>query len=248
VGNDANGGQIREVLEEIGIPTDGIFEESGRQTTVKTRIFANQQQVVRIDRETIEHPNDFIVRDILKFLSKRIGDCDAIIISDYEKGLLSKRLIRPIFQKAKESKKGIMVDPKPKNFYLYKGATLITPNTKEASEASGIPISDESSLKRVGRTLLKKLECESLVITRGEEGMAIFEPHREFFVRTVAKEVYDVTGAGDTVIGTVALALTAGASVIDAVRLANYAAGIVVAKRGTATADRGELIKAIRGD
>jgi D-beta-D-heptose 7-phosphate kinase/D-beta-D-heptose 1-phosphate adenosyltransferase len=248
VGNDVNGDRIREALEGIGIPTDGIFEEKGRQTTVKTRIFANQQQVVRIDRETIEHPGDFIARDIWEFLSKKIEECDAVIISDYEKGLLTRRLIRPILQKAKRLKKGIMVDPKPKNFYLYKGATLITPNTKEASEASGIPITDESSLRRVGRKLLKKLECEALVITRGEEGMAIFEPHREFFVRTVAKEVYDVTGAGDTVIGTVTLGLTAGASVIDAVRLANYAAGIVVGKRGTATANREELIKAIRED
>jgi D-beta-D-heptose 7-phosphate kinase/D-beta-D-heptose 1-phosphate adenosyltransferase len=140
-----------------------------------------------------------------------------------------------------------MVDPKLKNFFYYKGATVVTPNAGEASAASGILINDLSSLKSVGRMLLKKLECDVLVITRGEEGMAIFEPRQEpFLVSTVAKEVYDVTGAGDTVIGTMALALGAGARVIEAAKLANYAAGIAVGKIGTATVSQEELIKAIR--
>jgi rfaE bifunctional protein kinase chain/domain len=161
--------------------------------------------------------------------------------------LLTKGLIRATIRRARERKKFIMVDPKLKNFFYYKKATVVTPNIAEASAASGILINDVSSLKRAGRILLKKLGCDVLVITRGEEGIAIFEPHQEpFLVPTVAKEVYDVTGAGDTVIGTMALALGAGARVIEAAKLANYAAGIVVGKIGTATVRRAELVNAVK--
>jgi D-beta-D-heptose 7-phosphate kinase/D-beta-D-heptose 1-phosphate adenosyltransferase len=247
IGDDLNGERIREELRKIGIHTDGIFDEPGRQTTVKTRIFANQQQVVRIDREITDHPKDSTLQDMLKFLAKRIEDCEAVILSDYEKGLLGKKLIRTTIQKAKASKKWIMVDPKLKNFFFYKGATVVTPNRKEASEASGIPISDQVSLNRVGGVLLRRLKCDALVITQGEEGMTIFETHQEpDFVRAEAKEVYDVTGAGDTVIGTIALAMATGAKIKDAARLANYAAGIVVGKRGTSTVNQEELIRGIR--
>jgi D-beta-D-heptose 7-phosphate kinase/D-beta-D-heptose 1-phosphate adenosyltransferase len=142
-----------------------------------------------------------------------------------------------------------MVDPKVKNFFFYKGATVITPNTNEASEASRIAVIDQSSVEKMGRKLLKRLSCDALVITQGEKGMTIFEPHRKpYRVPTVAKEVYDVTGAGDTVIGTMALALGAGprVSVKDAASLANYAAGIVVGKVGTATVGKEELLKVIK--
>jgi len=245
VGDDETGQTIISLLKKIGIGTDGVFIEPGRQTTVKTRIFAQTQQVVRIDRETTDHLKTGTFRDLSEFLKKKTGEFDGVILSDYGKGLLTGELIRRTIRKAKEMKKVVLVDPKPKNFSFYKGATVVTPNTKEAGEGSGIPISDELSLKKAGRKLLRKLKCEALVVTRGEEGMAIFEPHQEFFVHTVAKEVYDVTGAGDTVIGTIAMALATGANVIDAVRLANYAAGIVVEKKGTATVHREELIKTI---
>jgi D-beta-D-heptose 7-phosphate kinase/D-beta-D-heptose 1-phosphate adenosyltransferase len=140
-----------------------------------------------------------------------------------------------------------MVDPKLRNFFFYKGATVITPNTNEASEASRIPAAGQSSVEKMGRSLLRRLKCHALVITQGEKGMTIFEPHQKPYpVPTVAKEVYDVTGAGDTVIGTMALALAAGAGVKDAAKLANYAAGIVVGKRGTATVTQKELVRAIR--
>jgi D-beta-D-heptose 7-phosphate kinase/D-beta-D-heptose 1-phosphate adenosyltransferase len=246
VGDDETGQTIIGLLKKIGIGTDGIFIEPGRQTTVKTRIFAHTQQVVRIDRETTDHLKTGTFRNLSEFLKEKIGGFDGVILSDYGKGLLTRELIRGTIRKAKQMEKVVLVDPKPKNFSFYKGATIVTPNTKEAAEASGISISDESSLKKAGRKLLRRLKCEALVVTRGDEGMAIFEPHQEFFVHTVAKEVYDVTGAGDTVIGTIAMALATGANVIDAVRLANYAAGIVVEKKGTATVHREELIKAIR--
>jgi D-beta-D-heptose 7-phosphate kinase/D-beta-D-heptose 1-phosphate adenosyltransferase len=231
----------------MGVGLHGLFVEQGRQTTVKTRIIAHQQQIVRIDREATDHLKVPTLRNLSEFIKKNMEGFNGIILSDYGKGLLTKELIRATIRRAREMKKFIMVDPKLKNFSHYKGATVITPNAAEASAASGILINDLSSLKRAWSMLLKKLGCDVLVITRGEEGMAIFEPRQEpFLVPTVAKEVYDVTGAGDTVIGTMALALGAGARVIEAAKLANYAAGIAVGKIGTATVSQEELIKAIR--
>lgn len=250
IGDDENGEKIRNRLVEKGIKTDGIFPEKGRQTTVKTRIIAHHphhQQLVRIDRETTDGPSAHILRTLLDFLKTNIEHFDGIVISDYGKGLLRNELIRTIIEQARELKKFVMVDPKLKNFSCYKRATVVTSNIKEASEKSRISIAGDSSVERMGRKLLEQLECEILVITRGEEGMTIFEANRKpTHVQNAAKEVFDVTGAGDTVIGTMALALAAGAKVKDAARLANYAAGIVVGKRGTATVQREELIKVIR--
>ncbi len=248
VGNDEMGRKVRGHLVEKGIG-HRIFIEEGRQTTVKTRVFANQQQVVRIDRETIEHPKVSVLRELSNFVMNEIDDVEGVIISDYGKGLLTGTLIRGMIRKARKSKKFIMVDPKLRNLRFYRGATVVTPNTKEASEASRVPVVDGSSIGKIGEKLLRELKCKALVITRGEEGMAIFEPHREpVYVRTEAREVYDVTGAGDTVIGTLALALGSGTNVgvKEAATLANYAAGIVVGKMGTATATRKDLLDAIK--
>lgn len=244
VGDDEMGQKVVNELNGMGVHR--IFVERGRQTTVKTRIIAHHQQVVRIDRETTEHPEGSTLRNLSRFLKENIEGFDGIILSDYGKGLLTRGLILATIRKARRAKKFVMVDPKLKNFFSYKGATVITPNTAEVSAALGVPIIDLPSLKKAGGLLLKRLRCDALVITRGEEGMAIFEPHQEpILVPTVAKEVYDVTGAGDTVIGTIALACAAGAGIKDAARLANYAAGIVVGKMGTATVTREELKKAI---
>jgi len=249
VGDDEMGLKIRKKLEEIGIQAEGIFTEKGRQTTLKTRIFANQQQVVRIDRETIDHPKPPILRDLANFIMGKIEDFDGIIISDYGKGVLTGTLIRAIIRKAGKSRKPVLVDPKLRNYKFYKGATVVTPNTKEASEASRVPIVDGSSIEKIGSKLLKELECKALVITQGEKGMAIFESHQKpIDVRTEKVEVFDVTGAGDTVIGTLALALGTGldVSIKEAAELANYAAGVVVGKMGTATATRKDLMEAIK--
>jgi rfaE bifunctional protein kinase chain/domain len=247
VGDDEPGQKIIEKLTEEGIGISGVFVEQGRQTTLKTRIIAHQQQLVRIDRETTDPTKVLTLRNLSEFLKVNIDGFDGIILSDYGKGLLTRELIRTTIRRAREAKRFILVDPKQKNFFFYKGATVVTPNTGEASVALGIPITDLSSLKKVGRMLLKRLRCDVLVITRGEEGMAIFEPNQEpVLVPTVGKEVFDVTGAGDTVIGTMALALGARGRVIDAARLANYAAGIVVGKVGTATVNRQELMRVIK--
>jgi D-glycero-beta-D-manno-heptose-7-phosphate kinase len=249
VGDDEMGQKILKKLTEMGVETGGIFVEKERQTTVKTRIIAHQQQLVRVDRETANRPRVSTSRNLAAYLRDNLEVFDGVVLSDYGKGLLTKELIRTAIRRSKEAKKFILVDPKPKNFFFYKGATVVTPNTSEVSAVSGIPVDDPSALTKVGKMLLRKLRCEVLVITRGEEGMAILEPHQEpFLVPTVAREVYDVTGAGDTVIGTMALALAAGASVKNAARLANYAAGIVVGKVGTATVNLEELLDVIRGN
>jgi rfaE bifunctional protein kinase chain/domain len=252
VGDDENGRKIYRRIVERGIQPQGIFFEQGRQTTIKTRIIAHHphyQQLVRVDRETTDRPKLTTFRSLSKFLMENIEDFDGIVFSDYGKGLLTRKLIQTIVKKAKKLKKLIMVDPKLRNFFFYKGATVITPNTNEASEASRIPVTDEFSVEKMGRTLLRRLKCNALVITQGEKGMTIFEPYRKpYRVPTVAKEVYDVTGAGDTVIGTMALALGTGAAVSykDAASLANYAAGIVVGKVGTAIVSKEELLKVIK--
>jgi D-beta-D-heptose 7-phosphate kinase/D-beta-D-heptose 1-phosphate adenosyltransferase len=247
VGDDEMSQKVFQKLNEMGIVSQGVFVGKGRQTTVKTRIIGHHQQLVRIDRETTEELKGPALRNVSEFLKRNMDHFDGMVLSDYGKGLLTKELIRQTIRKAREEGKFVMVDPKVKNFFFYKGATVVTPNTAEASAASGVIIHDLPTLRKAGRLLLRRLNCDALVITRGEEGMAIFEPHQEpYLVPTVAKEVYDVTGAGDTVIGTMALALGAGAGVINAAKLANYAAGIVVGKVGTATVHRDELMTAIK--
>ena len=252
VGDDENGRKMYRRIAERGIQTQGIFFEQGRQTTVKTRIIAHHphyQQLVRVDRETTDHPKASTFRNLSKFLTEKMEDFDGVVFSDYGKGLLTRKLIQTIISRTRQSRKLIMVDPKVKNFFFFKGATVITPNTNEAGEASRIPVTDQVSVEKIGRSLLKKLKCNALVITQGEKGMTIFELHQKPYpVPTVAKEVYDVTGAGDTVIGTMALALGTGprVSVKDAASLANYAAGIVVGKVGTAIVSSEELLKVIR--
>ena len=252
LGDDENGRKLYRRIVERGIQARGVFLEQGRQTTVKTRIIAHHphyQQLVRVDRETTDRPKASTFRSVSKFLTERMEDVDGIVISDYGKGLLTRRLIQALVKKAKKSKKLIMVDPKLRNFFFYKGVTVITPNTNEASEASRIPVTGQSSVEKMGRSLLRRLKCHALVITQGERGMTIFELHQKPYpVPTVAKEVYDVTGAGDTVIGTMALALGTGprVSVKDAASIANYAAGIVVGKVGTAIASQEELLKVIK--
>ena len=252
IGDDENGRKLRRRIVEKGIQAQGIFPEQGRQTTVKTRIIAHHphyQQLVRVDRETTDRPKGATFRNLSRFLTEKMDEFDGIVISDYGKGLLTRKLIQTVIKKAKKSKKLIMVDPKLKNFFAYKGITVITPNTNEASEASRIPVTDQFSVDKMGRTLLRRLKCNALVITQGEKGMTIFEPSQKpYRVPTVAKEVYDVTGAGDTVIGTMALALGTGPAVSykDAASLANYAAGIVVGKVGTAIVNKEELLNVIQ--
>lgn len=243
IGRDDAGRQLERMLRERQIPTDGLVVDESRPTTIKTRVIAHSQQVVRFDRETKDGIDREIMRLIFENVHRFVDDgIDAIIISDYCKGVVTRELVRDIVRLA--GKKGLIVavDPKVNHFGIYKGVTILTPNTKEASIGSGIEIEDENSLLKAGKTLLKRLGCDAVLITRGEHGMSLFEKGgRVTHIPTMAREVFDVTGAGDTVISVLTTAMAAGAEMVDAARISNFAAGIVVGIVGTATVKPDEL-------
>ncbi|HTP05345.1 MAG TPA: D-glycero-beta-D-manno-heptose-7-phosphate kinase [Nitrospirota bacterium] len=243
IGHDEAGRQLVHMLRVQGINTDGLIVEDDRPTTIKTRVIAHSQQVVRFDRETKVGIDRDTHRRIFEYIRQQADSgLDAIVLSDYSKGVVTKDLVRDIVKLAR--KKGIIVsvDPKVNHFGIYSGVTILTPNTKEASIGSKIEIEDEKSLIKAGALLLKRLKCDAVLVTRGEHGMSLFERGgRVTHIPTVAQEVFDVTGAGDTVISTLTLAMAAGAGMVDAARLSNYAAGIVVGVVGTATVKPDEL-------
>ena len=246
VGDDEMGRRLISDLDKYGIDTEGVIVDGARPTTIKTRVIAHNQQVVRYDRESASEISQSTREKIVSFVKKNLHRLDAIIISDYGKGVTSEKLIGEVLHIAGENGKIISVDPKVSNFSFYKGVTAITPNNNEASEAGGIEIRDEETLLRVGEVLMEKLACKILLITRGEEGMTLFEENGEItHIPALTKEVYDVTGAGDTVISVLTLALTAGATIKEAAVIANYAAGIVVGEVGTATVSRCRLAEVI---
>ncbi len=246
VGRDEMGKKLIHELRLKGISSDGVIVEDGRPTSVKTRVIAHSQQVVRFDREKKEKVHLDTVKTIMDYVSKKINSFDSIIISDYAKGVISEELVEEVIALAKKKDKPIAVDPKVGHFDFYKYATIVTPNNDEASKASGIEIENEAGLLRAGEVLLNKLGSDAVLITRGEHGMSLFENNGEItHIPTVAKEVYDVSGAGDTVIGTVALSMASGASLKEAAVISNFAAGIVVGKIGTATVTPKELKDAV---
>ncbi len=247
VGSDDRAAILRGELEHKGINTDGIITDATRPTTLKTRVIAHQQQVVRIDKERIGPVREKIVNKVVNYLKKSIDEIDAILIEDYGKGLITPKLLKSIIGLAKKYKKTISVDPKEEHFSFYRGVTVITPNYQEASRAVGFKISDKASLKKAGQILLNKFKVKIAIITLGEEGMAVFEkgkpPKR---IPTIAQEVYDVSGAGDTVISSLTLSLASGATPMQAAHIANCAAGIVVGKVGISVVGEDELIARIR--
>jgi len=243
IGSDDAGRQLQHLLRTRGVPTDGLVMEPGRSTTIKTRVIAHHQQVVRFDRETREG----IARETHQQIFKRVTEkadegMDAIVISDYCKGVVTRGLVRDIVRLAKKRGIAVSVDPKVSHFGIYRGVTILTPNTKEASLGARIEINDDESLLRAGKGLLKRLACDAVLITRSEQGMSLFEKSgRVTHIPTVARDVFDVTGAGDTVISALTLSMAAGAKVSDAAMIANYAAGIVVGVVGTATVSPEQL-------
>ncbi len=250
IGDDIYGQRLREVLKKSGMSLDGIIVDTSRPTTLKTRIFArHQHQVVRVDREDGEPVADNVIEEILTFVREKISLIDVILIEDYGKGVIGPRLLSEIFAIAKKHKKMISVDPKEEHFSYYKGATVITPNHHEAQAATRIKMKgtgDNDSLTKIGRTLLNDLNCQAVLITRGEEGMCLFEASGNVtHIPTVAQQVFDVSGAGDTVIGAFSLALASGATMKEAAHISNYAGGIVVGKVGVAIATQKELLEKI---
>lgn len=249
IGFDTAGNVLKELLKEKGINFEGVIEDN-RHTTIKTRIIAHNQQVVRFDKEEKRRLEGKILSVLKSYIIDAIKKHDAVIISDYKKGVITGSLVETIVNNTKKDGIFVAVDPKIGHFNLYKNVSLITPNLAEASSGSGIEIKDEKSLIKAGKILMKKLFCKSVLITRSEEGMSLFERCKSkcnvTHIPTFAKKVFDVTGAGDTVIATITLAYAAGATLRDAAIIANHAAGIVVGEVGTAVVSPHRLIKSIR--
>jgi D-glycero-beta-D-manno-heptose-7-phosphate kinase len=247
VGHDAAGRQLVDALAALGADTDGVVVARSGATTQKTRIIAHQQQVVRLDQETTAGPDGTSARRVRDLVLRRRARFDVVVVSDYAKGVVGPELLTALADAQARAPFTWVVDPKRANFPHYRRASLMKPNREEAAEAAGIDIRDTASLRAAGTRLLARWEADAVLISRGEEGMALFRRGgavREF--PTVAREVYDVTGAGDTVLGTCALALGAGGTLEEATVLANHAAGVVVGKVGTATVGADELRAAVR--
>ncbi|HTL70302.1 MAG TPA: D-glycero-beta-D-manno-heptose-7-phosphate kinase [Candidatus Eisenbacteria bacterium] len=243
VGADQRGEILNSLLRKNGVHCDGVFPDEARPTTQKTRIIAHHQQVVRIDREKLRPIGDKVLKELIAYCGKLIPHVDAIIVEDYGKGVIVPRLVKEIVKMGKRHGKIITVDPKEEHFSYYRGVTTITPNHHEAGSAAGISITDEASLRKAGAKLMAKLQCESVLITRGENGMCLFRRgHEPVMIPTVAQEVFDVSGAGDTVISAYTLARASHASPVEAAVLSNFAAGIVVGKLGTASTSAEELL------
>jgi len=260
VGRDKNTATLFSELRRQGITKEGILSVDRRHTTVKTRIIAGHQQIVRLDWEHTNPLSESINSRLYEFVKKNISRFNAVIIEDYGKGVVNPWLTKRVIDLAREKNRIIIVDPKEEHFHYYAGTTSITPNRKETESAvRNLKIQDTTNtfrintdrlmtdrdLKRAGRELLRYLKLDSLLITLGEGGMYLFEGGQIVHIPTQAQEVFDVSGAGDTVVANFTLSLACGGSKLEAAHIANLAAGIVVSKIGTATVSRKELLERI---
>jgi len=247
VGSDEEGQRLRSLLRRQGVRLPFVLADRTRPTILKTRVVAYQQQVVRIDRESPEPLSSAVMRRILSSIRKAIRKVDAVVIEDYGKGVITPQLIKEVIALSKKYSRILIVDPKEDHLEHYRGVTMITPNQKEAYGAIGETYTDRVPLQKVGRELLKRLRCKGVLITLGEGGMVLFERGGKMTeIPTITQEVFDVSGAGDTVIATFASAFSAGASMIDAAILSNAAAGIVVGKVGISAVTARELSRKLK--
>jgi D-beta-D-heptose 7-phosphate kinase/D-beta-D-heptose 1-phosphate adenosyltransferase len=246
IGNDHAGARVREELRQLNSAGDvGLIVDESRRSTTKTRIVAHNQLVVRADRESRGAVSAQLEAQIIEHLKQGLAEADAFVVSDYDKGVVTPAILREILPFAYE-RVPVLIDPKLRNFNAYRPATLVTPNHLEALRMSDSEDHSDDGSHAAARIIQQKLGCDAVLITRGDRGMMLLEAGRQpVYVKTAAREVYDVTGAGDTVIAALAGALAAGATMLEAAALANHAAGIVVAKVGTATATADELISAL---
>ena len=234
VGDDEEAKLFPEALKKSNVSSDHLIKIQGRQTTIKTRIIAHSQQVVRVDRETAEVLTLREEKKVWNTVEKLLKKADIVIISDYAKGVLTENLVMRLITKGIEEGKFVLVDPKGKSYSKYKGATLLTPNQKEAAEACNFEETDKDFVKKSGNLLLKDLAVNAVLITQGENGMMLFQKNeKSAHLKSFARKVYDVTGAGDTVIASLAVALAAGADFYEAAKIANTSAGLVVEQIGT---------------
>jgi D-beta-D-heptose 7-phosphate kinase/D-beta-D-heptose 1-phosphate adenosyltransferase len=243
-GNDESRNMLISMLKVKGINTDGMFVESDKPTTLKMRVMGRSQQLLRVDYEKRAHAHPDIERALLALLTKTTDSCDAIIVSDYAKGVITKHIMDFLISSAHRGKI-VVVDPKPQHKELYKGATVITPNHAEACQLAHVEVENGENIENIGKQLVKEMDA-NIILTRGERGISVFEKGMQAIsIPAQAKEVYDVTGAGDTVVATVALALASGAELKEAALLANHAAGVKVGKIGTSAVSREELRKSL---
>jgi len=244
VGNDSPGERLRKRLEEASPlqSEDYLVVDEGRPSTTKTRIIAHSQLVVRADRELRTPVSGRVQERLVAALKKAIGDADAFVVSDYDKGVVTPPILEEILKLA-YARIPVLIDPKIRNFPHYRPASLITPNHHEALRMTNLEEDSDEGLHAAARLIRQRLSCDAVLITRGDRGIMLVEGDGDpVFVGTTAREVYDVTGAGDTVIATLATALSTGATMLEAANLANHAAGIVVGKVGTATVSTEELM------
>lgn len=242
IGEDWAGAEVRRHLNALEVKCEALICDHVRPTTLKTRIVAHNQQVVRADREDRSAIDAALEESVIGRFNEALSEADAVVISDYDKGLLTPHVLDRVLTAIRERGKPVCLDPKIRNFALYQGVDVLTPNQLEAERATGIEIVDDQSLLAAAERIRYELSCKNLLITRGEHGMSLLDNEGHLTnIATVAREVYDVTGAGDTVVAALALSLAAGASMYEAAVIANYAAGVVVAKVGTATVSLEEL-------
>ncbi|MBN2034186.1 MAG: D-glycero-beta-D-manno-heptose-7-phosphate kinase [Deltaproteobacteria bacterium] len=247
VGRDRTGKEIIQKVKELGISAEGIIQVFGRPTTIKTRIVAQSQQVVRIDRECRNSLDGENMRRLLSFIESNKERVNAVLVSDYDKGVVSTELMEGLKTMCRGSRLLLGVDPKPNHFHSYQGIDVITPNHHEAGAFYGTKITDQESLVQAGNYMLVKLKCRSVLITQGKDGMTLFEENGEItHIPTVARKVFDVTGAGDTVVSAFCLSLAAGTDLKSAATIANFAAGIVVGEVGTSAVKAQDLTQVIR--
>jgi len=243
IGDDDNASILKTLLKKIDCDTKGLFIDKGRKTTRKTKIIAVNQQVLRIDKETRDLVSEEYEERLLEFVRKNANYYDVILLSDYGKGVITKKVSQKIIEIAKKNSVPIIVDPKGKDFSKYANATVIKPNKKECEIASDITIVDKDSFNKAGRKLLQSLKLDALIVTAGADGIVVFEKGKEpLYIPTETKEIYDVTGAGDTVLATIGLGIALGLNYIESARLSNIAAGIVVGKVGTSTVSKDEIL------
>jgi rfaE bifunctional protein kinase chain/domain len=249
IGNDNEGKIFKKLISEKNISDKGIVVDSKRPTTAKTRVIADKQHVVRIDKEKTNSISIQTEKKILSLLSKEMNKLDAIILQDYNKGVLTESLIKQIIALAHKAKKIITVDPKFLNFFSYQDVTVFKPNRKETEDAFGIWIKTDEDISKAGQRLLETLNCKYLLLTLGENGIALFEKNKpERKIPTKARAIADVSGAGDTVISTLTMALTAGADIFDAAYLANYAGGLVCQEVGIIPIELNTLFNAVTNE
>ena len=250
VGEDRNGQTLHRLLAEQQIATDAWIMDQQASTIVKTRVIARQQQVVRVDREQVANPSSAQVKKVIKSVREKLSEIDAIIFQDYGKGFLTQNLVSQIIEDARRADKVVTADPNSRHPIDWKGVTAVKPNLMEAFFAAGIPtngsqpIESHSALTQAGETLLKQWKAKYLLITLGEDGMMLFQTgKRSHHIPTRARQVFDVSGAGDTAIALFTLALACGATGIEATQIATHGSAVVVGKLGTATVSPDELVR-----